>query len=108
MGSIVGGLYAQDPDPQKVWERLGAYVGNPNAHNIASSIYLGPLLKSLGTRNLFSASTLDQMPKHVSSGLMFGHPSSIPIPDVDHTDYLLMLGANPVESNTVSSCWRLT
>lgn len=78
---------------------LAAYAGNPNVHNIAGSLYLGPFLKSLGTRNLFSASTLDQMPKHVSSGLMFGHPLTIPIPDVDHTDYLLMLGANPVESN---------
>jgi anaerobic selenocysteine-containing dehydrogenase len=78
---------------------LAAYVGNPNAHNIASTFYLGPFLRSLGTRNLFSASTLDQMPKHVSSGLMFGHPLTIPIPDVDHTDHLLMLGANPVESN---------
>jgi anaerobic selenocysteine-containing dehydrogenase len=78
---------------------LAAYVGNPNAHNIAATLYLGPFLKSLGTRSLFSASTLDQMPKHVSSGLMFGHPLTIPIPDVDHTDWLLLLGANPVESN---------
>ena len=28
MGSIVGGLYAQDPDPSRVWSRLKAYVGN--------------------------------------------------------------------------------
>jgi len=78
---------------------LAAYVGNPNAHNIASTLYLGPFLRSLGTRNLFSASTLDQMPKHVSSGLMFGNPLTIPVPDLDHTDYLLLLGANPVDSN---------
>lgn len=78
---------------------LAAYVGNPNAHNIASTVYLGPFLRSLGTRNLFSASTLDQMPKHVSSGLMFGHPGTIPVPDLDRTEYLLLLGANPVESN---------
>ena len=58
-----------------------------------------PLLKSLGTRNVFSASTVDQMPKHVSSGMMFGNPSAIPVPDLDRTDYLLMLGANPFESN---------
>ena len=57
------------------------------------------LLKALGTRNIFSATTVDQMPKHVSAGLMFGAPLSIPVPDVDRTDYLLMLGANPLASN---------
>lgn len=78
---------------------LAAYAGNPNAHNFGSTIFLGPLLKSLGTRNLFSASTVDQMPRHVSAGLMFGTAMTIPIVDVDRTDYLLMLGANPLESN---------
>ncbi|HLK43908.1 MAG TPA: molybdopterin-dependent oxidoreductase [Thermoleophilia bacterium] len=57
------------------------------------------IIRALGTKNLFTASTVDQMPKHVSAGLMFGHPISIPIPDVDRTDYLLMLGANPFASN---------
>ena len=55
--------------------------------------------KALGTKNLFSACTVDQMPKHVSSGLLFGNPLAIPVPDLDRTDYLLMLGANPLESN---------
>ena len=50
-------------------------------------------------RNVFTASTVDQMPKQVSAGLMFGAPLSIPIPDIDRTDYLLMLGANPYASN---------
>jgi anaerobic selenocysteine-containing dehydrogenase len=53
----------------------------------------------MGTTNVFSASSVDQLPKHMSAGLMFGHPLSIPVPDVDRTDYLLMLGANPYESN---------
>ena len=57
------------------------------------------LLKALGTRNIFSATTVDQMPKHVSAGLMFGAPLSIPVPDVDRTDHLVMLGANPLASN---------
>ena len=63
------------------------------------SLYGRVLLKALGTRNIFSATTVDQMPKHVSAGLMFGAPLSIPIPDVDRTDHLLMLGANPLASN---------
>ncbi|MDH3193563.1 MAG: molybdopterin-dependent oxidoreductase, partial [Acidimicrobiia bacterium] len=76
-----------------------AYVGNPNVHNLAGSLYLRPLLKALGSPNVFSASTVDQMPKHVSCGAMFGSPDLIPVPDIDRTDYLLMLGADPYESN---------
>jgi hypothetical protein len=55
--------------------------------------------KSLGSRNLFSASSVDQMPKHVSSGMLFGGPLLFPVPDLDRTDYLFMLGSNPWESN---------
>ncbi|MEV0343301.1 molybdopterin oxidoreductase family protein [Nocardia sp. NPDC050713] len=75
------------------------YLGNPNAHTVAGALYLPVLIRALGTRNLFSASTADQMPKQVASGLMFGDPLTVPVPDLDRTDYLLMLGANPLESN---------
>lgn len=78
---------------------VAVYLGNPSAHTMAGALYGAPLIKSLGTRNVFSASTADQMPKHVACGLMFGHPLAIPVPDLDRTDYLLMLGANPLESN---------
>ncbi|MGN9843759.1 molybdopterin-dependent oxidoreductase [Nonomuraea sp. H19] len=80
-------------------QSIAIYLGNPNAHTMAGALYGAPLIKALGTRNVFSASTADQMPKHVASGLMFGHPLAIPVPDLDRTDYLLMLGANPLESN---------
>jgi len=75
------------------------YFGNPNAHQFENNMALRPLVKAMGTTNVFSASSVDQLPKHVSAGLMFGHPLSIPVPDLDRTDYLLMLGANPYESN---------
>jgi anaerobic selenocysteine-containing dehydrogenase len=80
-------------------DSVGSYLGNPNAHNLDAMLYGRVLLKALGSRNVFSASTVDQMPKHVSAGLMFGAMSSIPVPDVDRTDHLLMLGANPLASN---------
>ena len=85
-------------------ERYGAdavavYLGNPGAHNLASLVYNRVLLQSARTTNVYSASTVDQMPKQVSAGLMFGTALSIPVPDVDRTDYLLMLGANPFASN---------
>ncbi|HEY3241156.1 MAG TPA: molybdopterin-dependent oxidoreductase, partial [Acidimicrobiia bacterium] len=78
---------------------LAAYVGNPNVHNLAGQLYLRPLLLALGTRNVFSASTVDQRPKEIAAGLMFGTPLSVPVPDVDRTDHLLVLGANPFVSN---------
>jgi anaerobic selenocysteine-containing dehydrogenase len=78
---------------------VAVYVGNPNVHTMAGALYLPSMLKALGTRNVFSASTVDQMPKQVACAHMFGHPGLIPVPDLDRTDYLLMLGANPAESN---------
>jgi anaerobic selenocysteine-containing dehydrogenase len=75
------------------------YLGNPSAHHVALGLYTRVLLKALGTHNVYSASTVDQMPKQVSAGLMFGTALSIPVPDVDRTDYLLILGGNPLVSN---------
>src|SRR5262249_21526731 len=80
-------------------DAVAAYLGNPNVHNLSGLLYNTPLLHALGTRNIYSASTLDQMPKQVSAGLMFGTMLSIPIPDIDNAEYLLILGANPLVSN---------
>lgn len=80
-------------------QSVGVVLGNPNVHTMAGALYPPLLVSLLGTRNLFTASTLDQMPKHVSSGLLFGDPVAIPVPDLDHTDHLLLLGANPLDSN---------
>ncbi|MEU0343087.1 molybdopterin oxidoreductase family protein [Streptomyces bobili] len=78
---------------------VGMVLGNPNVHTMAGALYPPVLLAALGTRSLFTASTVDQMPKHVSSGLLFGDANAIPVPDLDHTDHLLLIGANPLESN---------
>lgn len=80
-------------------ERLGLVLGNPNVHNLGGMIYGRALVQAAGTKNLFTASTVDQMPKHLSAGLMWGRPDMFPLVDIDRCDYLLMLGANPVVSN---------
>ncbi|MEU1280463.1 molybdopterin-dependent oxidoreductase [Streptomyces sp. NPDC005805] len=80
-------------------DAVAVVLGNPNVHTMAGGLYPPVLLAALRTRNLFTASTLDQMPKHVSSGLLYGSAGAIPVPDLDRTDHLLLLGANPVESN---------
>ncbi|MFE0847727.1 molybdopterin oxidoreductase family protein [Streptomyces rochei] len=78
---------------------VGVVLGNPNVHTMAGALYPPVLLGALGTRSLFTASTVDQMPKHVSSGLLFGDANAIPVPDLDRTVHLLLIGANPLESN---------
>lgn len=80
-------------------------VGNPSAHKIGLLTYFGKLARALGTKNVFSASTLDQMPKQLASGLMFGHWISVALPDIARTDLLLVLGANPLASN--GSMWTV-
>jgi anaerobic selenocysteine-containing dehydrogenase len=78
---------------------VAVYLGNPTAHLLDNLLYSKVLLRALGTRNVFSASTVDQFPKQLASGLMFGTATSVPVPDVDRTDYLMVLGANPLASN---------
>jgi anaerobic selenocysteine-containing dehydrogenase len=83
----------------------GIVVGNPSAHKIGLLTYFGKLARALGTKNVFSASTLDQMPKQLASGLMFGHWLTVALPDIARTDYLLVIGANPLASN--GSMWTV-
>jgi anaerobic selenocysteine-containing dehydrogenase len=78
---------------------VGVYLGNPNAHNLSALLYGPAWLRLLGSQNVFTASTVDQMPKQVSAGAMFGTMLSVPIPDVDRCEHLLLLGANPLVSN---------
>jgi anaerobic selenocysteine-containing dehydrogenase len=78
---------------------VAVYLGNPNAHNLSAMIHGPAWLRVLGSQNIYSASTVDQMPKQMSAGLMFGTMLSVPIPDVDRCDHLLLLGANPLVSN---------
>jgi len=80
-------------------DAVAVYLGNPNVHSMSGVLYNRVFLKMLRTKSIFTAATVDQMPKHVTSGHMFGHPDLIPVPDIDRTEYLLMLGANPYESN---------
>src|SRR5260370_1159780 len=78
---------------------LAIYAGNPTVHNLAHLLYLPVRLHASTVPNFYSASTVDQMPKQVAAGLMFGTWLSVPIPDLERTGYLLLLGANPLVSN---------
>jgi anaerobic selenocysteine-containing dehydrogenase len=78
---------------------VAVYLGNPSAHNLSANVYAPVFLRALGSQNVYTASTVDQMPKQVSAGLMFGAMLSVPVPDLDRCEHLLVLGANPLVSN---------
>jgi len=80
-------------------DAIAVYLGNPTAHNSGTLLSMGGFLNALQTKNRYSATSVDQLPSHVAALEMFGHPALIPVPDVDRTDYFLIMGANPLVSN---------
>ncbi len=84
-------------------DAVAVYFGNPTYHTMAGFLYRMPLIQSLGTKNVYSSGTIDHMPKHVAAGSMFGDPFALAVPDVDRTDYLLIIGANPLVTH--GSLW---
>ncbi|MBV8929615.1 MAG: molybdopterin-dependent oxidoreductase, partial [Mycobacteriaceae bacterium] len=90
----LGGVIAQHGGAS-----VGVYLGNPNAHTISGALYAPLVIRALGTRHVYTASTLDQMPKQVACGYLYGNPFAFTIPDLDRTDYLVIIGANPLVSN---------
>jgi anaerobic selenocysteine-containing dehydrogenase len=80
-------------------DSVAVFQGNPSVHNFGTLLNSGSLLKTLKTKNNYSATSVDQLPHHFAAWTMFGNPLFIPIPDIDRTDYFLILGANPLASN---------
>ncbi len=78
---------------------VATYLGNPTVHSYGAMLFAPGFIRSLHTRNKFSATSVDQLAHHVAAYLMFGHQLLLPIPDIDRTKFLLMLGANPAASN---------
>ncbi|MBZ0252935.1 MAG: molybdopterin-dependent oxidoreductase, partial [Candidatus Methylomirabilis sp.] len=80
-------------------DAAAVYLGNPNVHNVEAILFAQETVRALGTRNRFSASTLDQMPKQMVQHFLYGSGLFFSVPDVDRTAYMLILGANPLASN---------
>jgi anaerobic selenocysteine-containing dehydrogenase len=80
-------------------DAVGVYQGNPTTHNLGLMTYGQLLLRSLGTHNAFSATSLDQLPHMLAALLMFGHQLLMPVPDIDRSELFICLGANPLASN---------
>lgn len=79
-------------------DSVAIYLGNPNTHTMAGALFLKPLIKALNTRNFFTASTVDQIPKQTACGFLYGSNDLIPVPDIDHTDLFVIFGGNPLVS----------
>jgi anaerobic selenocysteine-containing dehydrogenase len=80
-------------------DAVAFYQGNPTVHNHGALLFGNVFQRSLRSRSRYSATSVDQLPQMLASLLMFGHQLLLPIPDVDRTDFLLILGANPLVSN---------
>lgn len=85
-------------------DAVAVFFGNPTYHTMAGFLYRVPLIQSLASKNVYSSGTIDHMPKHVACGHLYGDPFAIAVPDVDRTDYLLVVGANPMESHGSLFC----
>jgi len=79
-------------------DALAIYAGNPTAHNLGAMLRVGDFIRAAGTRNLYSATSVDQLPHMVASHAMFGHQFLMPVPDVDRTQLFVCVGGNPVAS----------
>jgi anaerobic selenocysteine-containing dehydrogenase len=80
-------------------DAVAIYQGNPSVHNLGTSLFSPAFVKSLHTKNRFSATSVDQLPHQFVAYWMYGHQLLLPIPDIDRTDFWLILGANPAVSN---------
>lgn len=99
IGEKTRAIMARDP------ASTALYVGNPNAHSYGNVLTSGDLKKALRTKNVFSASTVDQMPHHVSNIRLYGHSGFWAVPDIDRTQTMIILGGNPMASN--GSVWTV-
>ncbi|MDB4960443.1 MAG: dehydrogenase [Myxococcales bacterium] len=80
-------------------DSIAVYQGNPSAHNLGLLTYGQLLMRTLGTKNAYSATSLDQLPHMLAALQMFGNQLLMPVPDIDRSDLFICLGANPLASN---------
>lgn len=78
---------------------VASYLGNPIVHNLGMLLFVKSFTRAIGSKNVFSATSMDQLPHHFAAHYMFGHEFRIPVPDVDRTDFMIIMGANPLASN---------
>lgn len=86
-------------------DAVAVYLGNPNVHSLGALTHHPTLVRLLHTRNRFSATSVDQLPHQVVAWALYGHQFLLPVPDIDRTDLLVLVGHNPMASN--GSLWTV-
>ncbi|MEM8768096.1 MAG: molybdopterin-dependent oxidoreductase [Pseudomonadota bacterium] len=80
-------------------EAVGSYTGNPTAFNSLYGPSFGNFMRQLGGRFHFSSGTQDCANKFAGSEAVFGTRTLHPLPDIDHSDFILIVGENPAVSH---------
>ena len=79
-------------------QSVSHFVGSPGGANLLAPIFRGEVFKGLGSNRMYGTGTCDTMNKFRVNGDMYGSPMRLAYPDVDHTQFMMILGANPVIS----------
>jgi anaerobic selenocysteine-containing dehydrogenase len=77
----------------------GWYMGNPSAFSSSHPLWVKGFLDAIGSRHYYTASSQDVSNRFAASALLYGSPVVVPIPDLERTSLLLMVGANPLVSH---------
>ena len=80
-------------------EAVGWYMGNPGAFSYSHTLWAKGFLDGLGSPHYYSAGSQDVNNRFAASALLYGSPLLVPIPDLQRTDFLFMVGANPLVSH---------
>jgi len=80
-------------------DAIASYIGNPAVHNYGLLTHGHVFLSLFRSKNRFSATSVDQLPQQLMSLLMLGHQLLIPVPDINRTDLMIIIGGNPLASN---------
>jgi anaerobic selenocysteine-containing dehydrogenase len=80
-------------------DSVGWYMGNPGAFSYSHPLWVKGFLDALGSPHSYTASSQDVSNRFAASWFLYGSPFIVPIPDVERTDFLLVVGANPLVSH---------
>ena len=78
---------------------VGVYQGNPSVHNLGTTLFSPDFVRSIKTKNRYSATSVDQLGHHLAAEFMFGNGLTVPVPDINRTDFWVIIGGNPMVSN---------
>ncbi len=90
-------------------QTAGHFVGSAGGANLLAPMFRGAFFAGLGSKRMYGTGTCDTMNKFRVNEDMYGSPMRLAHPDVEHTEFMMILGANPaVSGNTLYHLPRAT